>query len=140
MSLNKNACLIPLRLKHLSEDSETSPPNEDEGNDNAPFLDSQVRMAPPDPKSPHLPLSPSNESEIPNIMTNLNNLSVSATEEVNDNEHSQIRTNTEENVEHASPPVTTNDVGNETQDGKPIVSLLLRCSLDTDELLINLFV
>ncbi|CAG8532938.1 4128_t:CDS:10 [Paraglomus brasilianum] len=46
------------RLKHLSEDSGTSPDNEDEGNSNTPSFDSQVRMAPPDPKSPHLPLPP----------------------------------------------------------------------------------
>ncbi|CAG8509347.1 3517_t:CDS:2 [Paraglomus occultum] len=82
------------RLKDLSEDSDNSPSSEDEGNSNAPSLDSQVRMAPPDPKSPHLPLSPNNENEIPNLMTNLNNLSVSATEEVNDNEYLQIQERT----------------------------------------------
>jgi len=90
----------------LNEDSETSPPNEDEGNSNTPSFDSQVRMAPPDPKSPHLPLPPMRVRYQILWVILINCLY----RRRRDNEHLQIQENTEE-IEHVS---ALNDVGDQT--------------------------
>ena len=71
-----NFTLFDFRLKSLEEKPSSSFSHEDGNVENGSSQDLQVRMAPPDPKSPHLPLSMENIND-PFNNINANTISIS---------------------------------------------------------------